>query len=99
MADHVMESRLWLARPRPDVFAFLADPANLARVMPPALRVRLLTPGVRLEAGALLDFRMAWVGVPLPRRLFDGGMDPPHYFVDVSVNGAPIQVEHRQPPA
>ena len=95
MADHVMESRLWLARPRPDVFAFLADPANLARVMPPALRVRLLTPGVRLEAGAVLDFRIAWLGVPLRWRLFVREWDPPYRFVDVQVNGPYARWEHR----
>src|SRR5205823_1151294 len=64
MADHVMESRLWLARPRSDVFAFIADPSNLARVMPPTFDVRLLTPGVTMAAGAVLEFRIVWVGVP-----------------------------------
>src|SRR2546425_4177100 len=95
MADHVMESRVWLARPRPDVFAFLADPSNLARVMPPALRVRLLTPGVRMDAGAVLDFRLAWLGVPLRWRLFVREWDPPYRFVDVQVNGPYARWEHR----
>src|SRR5256712_12522779 len=95
MADHVMESRVWLARPRPDVFAFLADPSTLARVMPPALRVRLLTPGGRLEAGAVLDFRIAWLGVPLRWRLFVREWDPPYRFVDVQVNGPYARWEHR----
>jgi len=96
MADHVMESRLWLARPRPDVFAFLADPANLARVMPPSLRVRLLTPDVRLEAGAVVDFRLAWLGVvPLRWRMFVREWDPPYRFVDVQVNGPYARWEHR----
>jgi len=95
MADHVMESRLWLARPRPDVFAFLADPANLARVMPPALRVRLLTPDVRMEAGAVLDFRLAWLGLPVRWRLFVREWDPPYRFVDVQVRGPYARWEHR----
>lgn len=95
MADHVLQSRLWLARPRPDVFAFLADPANLARVMPPWLGVRLLTPNVRMEAGAVLDFRVAWLGVPLSWRLFVREWDPPYRFVDVQVNGPYARWEHR----
>src|SRR2546425_625372 len=95
MADHVMESRVWLARPRPDVFAFLADPSNLARVMPPALRVRLLTPGVRMAAGAVLEFRIAWLGVPLRWRMFVREWDPPYRFVDVQVNGPYARWEHR----
>ena len=95
MADHVMESRLWLARPRPDVFAFLADPANLARVMPPSLRVRVLTPDVRMKAGAVVDFRIAWLGVPLRWRMFVREWDPPYRFVDVQVNGPYARWEHR----
>ena len=95
MPDHVMESRLWLARRRPDVFAFVADPANLARVMPPSSHVRLLTPGVRMDAGAVLDFRMAWLGLPLRWRMFIREWDPPYRFVDVQVNGPYARWEHR----
>ena len=95
MADHVMESRLWLARPRSDVFAFLADPSNLARVMPPRLDVRLLTPGVTMAAGAVLEFRIVWLGVPLRWRMFVREWDPPYRFVDVQVNGPYARWEHR----
>ena len=95
MADHVMESRLWLARPRSDVFAFLADPSNLARVMPPTLDVRLLTPGVTMAAGAVLEFRIVWLGVPLRWRTFVREWDPPYRFVDVQVNGPYARWEHR----
>ena len=95
MADHVLESRLWLARSRPEVFAFLADPANLARVMPPSFRVRLLTADVRMEAGAVLDFRIRWLGVPLRWRIFVREWDPPYRFVDVQVNGPYARWEHR----
>ena len=85
MADHVLETRVWLARPRPEVFAFLADPANLARVSPPGLGLRLLTPDVRLAAGAVLDFRIAWLGLPLRWRVYVREFDPPYRFVDVQV--------------
>jgi ligand-binding SRPBCC domain-containing protein len=95
MADHVMESRLWLARRRPDVFAFVADPANLPRLMPPSLSVRVLTPGVRMEAGAVLDFRIAWLGVPMRWRMFVREWDPPYRFVDVQVRGPYARWEHR----
>src|SRR5207253_10820471 len=95
MADHVMESRLWLARPRSDVFAFLADPSNLARVMPPTLDVRLLTPAVTMAAGAVLEFRIVWLGVPLRWRMFVREWDPPYRFVDVQVNGPYARWEHR----
>jgi hypothetical protein len=63
--------------------------------MPPSFRVRLLTPGVRMEAGAVADFRLAWLGVPLAWRLFVREWDPPYRFVDVQVRGPYARWEHR----
>ena len=34
MSDYIIERRLWLPRPRPDVFAFFVDPRNLGAVQP-----------------------------------------------------------------
>jgi ligand-binding SRPBCC domain-containing protein len=95
MADQILESRVWLARPRPEVFAFFADPANLVRVSPPALRLRLLTPAATLAPGAVLDFRIAWLGVPLRWRMYIREYDPPYRFVDVQVRGPWARWEHR----
>jgi ligand-binding SRPBCC domain-containing protein len=95
MADHVLETRVWLARPRTEVFAFFADPDNLPRISPPALGLRLLTPGVLLAAGAVLDFRVAWLGLPLRWRVYVREYDPPYRFVDVQVRGPWARWEHR----
>jgi ligand-binding SRPBCC domain-containing protein len=95
MADQILEARLWLARPRPQVFAFFADPAHLVRVSPPSLRVRLLTPAAPLAAGAVLDFRVAWLGLPLRWRAYIREFDPPYRFVDVQVRGPWARWEHR----
>jgi ligand-binding SRPBCC domain-containing protein len=96
MADHVFESRVWLARPRPEVFAFFADAASLERLTPPAFRLHLLTPGVTMTAGAVLDFRLRWLGiVPLRWRTFVREWDPPFRFVDVQVRGPYARWEHR----
>jgi ligand-binding SRPBCC domain-containing protein len=96
MADHHLDTRVWLARPRPQVFAFFADPGNLARVSPPALRLRLLTPCTTLHAGAVLDFRAAWLGLlPLRWRTYVREYDPPYRFVDVQVRGPWARWEHR----
>jgi ligand-binding SRPBCC domain-containing protein len=97
MADHVLETRLWLARPRPQVFEFFADPGNLARVTPRALRLRLLTPCSALHAGAVLDFRARWLGaVPVRWRTYVREYDPPYRFVDVQVRGPWERWEHRR---
>jgi ligand-binding SRPBCC domain-containing protein len=95
MADHVLETRLWLARPRAVVFAFCADPANLPRVSPPALRVRLLAAPATLAAGAVLDVRVSWLGLPLRWRSYVREYDPPFRFVDVQVRGPWARWEHR----
>jgi len=91
----VHEARVWLARPRPEVFAFLAEPANLVRLTPPGLRLRLLTPMPTLAAGAVLDFRLRWLGLPLRWRAYVREYDPPYRFVDVQVRGPWARWEHR----
>jgi ligand-binding SRPBCC domain-containing protein len=95
MADHVLETRVWLGRPRPAVFAFFADPTNLPRVSAPARRLRVLAaPGV-LAAGAVLDLQVSWLGVPLRWRTYVREYDPPYRFVDVQVRGPWARWEHR----
>jgi ligand-binding SRPBCC domain-containing protein len=95
MADHLLQSRVWLAKPRPEVFAFFGDPANLPRITPPWLRFRLLTPGVAMAAGAVFEYRIAWLGLPLTWRTFIREYDPPYRFVDVQVRGPYARWEHR----
>jgi ligand-binding SRPBCC domain-containing protein len=95
MADHILESRVWLGKARPDVFAFFADPRNLARVTPPALRLRLLAEPAPMVAGSVYDFALAWLGVPLRWRAFIREFDPPYRFVDVQVRGPYARWEHR----
>ena len=96
MADYVLESRVWIARSRPDVFAFFADPANLSRTMPRELQVTVLTRGpLTMEAGTVLDYRVRWLGVPLRWRAFVREYDPPYRFVDVQVRGPWARWEHR----
>jgi ligand-binding SRPBCC domain-containing protein len=95
MADHVLEARVWLARPRPEVFAFFADPRNLVRVTAPHVRVRLHTDCTQLAAGAVLDVGMRWLGLPLRSRIYIREYDPPYRFVDVQVRGPWARWEHR----
>ena len=95
MADYILESRLWIARPRPEVFAFFANPGNLPLVTPPWLRFRILSAPPTLAAGAVLDYRVAWLGLPLRGRTFIREYDPPFRFVDVQVRGPYARWEHR----
>lgn len=95
MADHILEARVWIARARPEVFAFFADPANLARITPPAYRLRFLTPPAPMAAGSVYDVRVSWLGVPVRWRAFIREFDPPYRFVDVQVRGPYARWEHR----
>jgi len=95
MADHVLESRMWLARPRPDVFALFTDPRHLELLTPPSMCLRLLTPGAVMAAGATLDYRLSWLVVPLTWRAFIREYDPPVRFVDVQLLGPYARWEHR----
>lgn len=95
MADFIVESRMWLPKPRAEVFAFFADPANLPALMPPALRVRLAAPAPPMAAGAVFDLRLAWLGVPVRWRVFVREYDPPVRFLDVQVRGPYARWEHR----
>ncbi len=95
MPDYIAESRVWLPKPRAEVFAFFADPANLALITPPWLGVRLLGPPPAMAAGAAYDLRIRWLGVPLRWRSFIREYDPPVRFVDVQVRGPYARWEHR----
>ena len=53
MADYILESRVWLARPRAEVFAFFTESSNLALITPASFRLprRRRTP--RASTGAV----------------------------------------------
>ncbi len=95
MADHVLESRVWLPRARGEVFAFFADPANLARITPHTFRVRVVAGPVPMAAGAVYDLRLSWLGLSLRWRAYIREFDPPYRFVDVQVRGPFARWEHR----
>ncbi len=95
MADYIRERRVVVARPRPEVFAFFADPRNLAIITPPWLGFELRPPVPAMAAGAVLDYRIRWLGMPLAWRTFIREWDPPFRFVDVQVRGPYARWEHR----
>jgi ligand-binding SRPBCC domain-containing protein len=95
MADYIFESRAWIARARPEVFEFFADPANLARLTPPWLGFTPIASPPAMGAGAILDYRIRWLGVPIRWRSFVREWDPPARFFDVQVHGPYARWEHR----
>ena len=91
----VLQSRAWVPAPIDEVFAFFDDPANLARLMPPPVRIRL----VRIDPapprpGSIFEFRYG-LG-PIQRswtiRLVD--RVPGERFVDETISGPVARFQH-----
>lgn len=91
----VLRSRAWVSAPIDEVFAFFDDPANLARLMPPPVRIRL----VRVDPapprpGSIFEFRYG-LG-PIQRswtiRLVD--RVPGERFVDETISGPVARFHH-----
>jgi ligand-binding SRPBCC domain-containing protein len=95
MADYILESRVWLARARPEVFAFFAAAENLVKLTPPSWRLEIVAGPPALSSSAVLDLKMSWLGVPMTWRTFIREWDPPYRFVDVQVRGPYARWEHR----
>ncbi|MBL8885901.1 MAG: SRPBCC family protein [Phycisphaerales bacterium] len=91
----ILETRQEIARPLADVFAFFAAPENLEAITPPWLNFRILTPGpIRMERGALIEYKIRLRGIPIRWRTEITGYDPPRMFIDKQIRGPYILWEH-----
>jgi ligand-binding SRPBCC domain-containing protein len=83
-------------RPLDEVFAFFAEPRNLARITPPSLRFRLVAPEHPVMArGLVLRYRIRSLGVPMTWVSEITEYDPPREFVDVQRRGPYAAWHHR----
>ena len=88
MAVHVLRRRQQLEHPLDEVFAFFAAARNLERITPPWLRFEVRTPEpVRMEVGALIDYRLHYRGVPLGWTSQIEVWEPGRQFVDRQLRG------------
>jgi ligand-binding SRPBCC domain-containing protein len=91
----IITSRGWVAAPIDEVFRFFDDPANLARLMPPPVEIRLM----RIEPapprpGSVFEFRygLGPVGRSWTVRLVDRVVN--ERFVDETIDGPMRRFHH-----
>lgn len=88
MQIYELQTRIRLPRPRPEVFEFFGDAANLQALTPPWLHFQILTPPpIEMKPGALIDYRLRVRGIPLRWRTRITSWNPPHRFVDEQLRG------------
>ncbi len=85
---HVLTRQQLVPRPRPEVFAFFADAANLERITPPQLRFSISTAQpIAMRPGAIIEYRLSLFGVPFKWRTVIEAFEPEARFVDVQEAG------------
>lgn len=88
MKLQVLERKQVLQADRDGVFQFFRDPGNLSRITPPRLGFRILTPGpILMKEGALLNYTIRWLGMPVRWTTLITRYDPPDVFVDEQIRG------------
>ena len=88
MAQYRLNTRLFVARPLGETFAFFADAGNLQKLTPPWLSFRIRTPQpIEMRPGALIDYFIVVRGLPVPWRTRISDWSPPARFVDEQLWG------------
>jgi len=89
------ETTLWVPRSRDEVFPFFAEVGNLQAITPTWLDFHVLTPDVKIAAGALIDYRLRVHGLPVRWRTHIKVWEPPFRFIDEQVRG-PFRLWHHE---
>lgn len=70
-----------------DVFRVFENPYNLAKITPPWLNFQVVTPDVEMRRGALIDYTIRWMGLPMGWRTLISEYEAPRASVDEQLKG------------
>lgn len=93
---HVLTSDQWVPAAPEACFAFFSDAGNLEALTPPFLHFHIVTPRpIAMRTGALIDYRLRLLGLPLPWRTLIEEWHPGHGFTDRQLRGPYARWVHR----
>jgi ligand-binding SRPBCC domain-containing protein len=96
MKLYTLNREITVPVPAGEAFAFFEDPRNLARITPAWLNFRITTrEPVEMRAGAVIEYRIRWLGLSLRWQTTITAYDPPRYFVDEQSRGPYRLWRHR----
>ena len=78
-----------------EAFAVFENPYNLAKITPPWLNFRILTPNLQMRLGAEIDYEFRWMGIPLRWKTRITEYEPPFHFVDEALKSPYLLWRHR----
>lgn len=88
MKIYEFTSEQWVPRPIEEVFEFFTDAGNLEELTPEWLKFEIVTPRpIVMRAGALIDYKLRFHGVPMKWRTEITEWNPPHQFQDIQLRG------------
>jgi ligand-binding SRPBCC domain-containing protein len=88
MKINTIHRQQWISAALEQVFSFFCVARNLDLITPPELRFKLLGQShFELRAGTLIDYELAWHGLPMRWRSRIEDWRPPALFIDVQRKG------------
>ena len=71
-----------------DVFGFFSKPENLSVITPSKMGFKILTPSpIEMKEGALIDYTVKIIGLPIRWTTLITKYDPPNLFIDQQLKG------------
>jgi hypothetical protein len=88
MKIYTLKREQLVPRPLDEVFEFFEKPENLARITPPWMDFRILTPSpIVMEQGAEFEYTVRVMGIRMRWKSLIGDYQPPFRFVDEQIRG------------